>query len=120
MSEINKENLQLFGVMSVADADRLQGQLRKFGARMEKLFNQATCSSGGCGSSVEVWIYKEDVEQVKQAIVAQQQKNLSGLNFNPDLLTEVYDSSKETATCPACGTNFSTKLSECPECGLCF
>ena len=116
----NQENMLLFGVLSVVEAERFQGLLRQHGAGMEKFFNAATCSSGSCGASVEVWVYKDELELVKKALQAQQEKNLSGLNFDPNQINQVFDSSKDTAICPACGFEFSTELSQCPDCGLCF
>ena len=34
------------------------------------------------------------------------------------IINSVYDSSQDTAVCPACGFSFSTTNSECPDCGL--
>jgi rRNA maturation endonuclease Nob1 len=47
-------------------------------------------------------------------------KTYAGLDFDPEVVGQVFDPDKEQATCPACATEFSTKESECPECGLCF
>ena len=51
------------------------------------------------------------------------EKILRGLDlssFDSNLSEEIFDQNKDTAVCPACGASFSTKESECPECGLVF
>jgi rRNA maturation endonuclease Nob1 len=35
-------------------------------------------------------------------------------------INQVFDPENPTAVCPACGTEFSTHLGECSDCGLAF
>ena len=70
-------DLELLGVMGLADADRLGYMMKDKGVTIEKLFNKATCSSGSCGASVEVWYYKEDNSFTETL------KNTENFNFPP-------------------------------------
>ena len=113
-------DLELLGIMGLADADRLGYMMKDKGVTIEKLFNKATCSSGSCGASVEVWYYKEDKQLVLRTLEEHRELQLSHLGVESDIESSVYDPSKETAICPACGHEFSTTNTECPDCGLNF
>ncbi len=70
-------DLELLGVMGLTDADRLGYMMKDKGVTIEKLFNKATCSSGSCGASVEVWYYKEDKELVFKTLKEHRELQLS-------------------------------------------
>jgi hypothetical protein len=108
------------GVMRAADAERLKSKAELQGVEVLLLFNQQTCTSGGCGTSFEVWAAAADVPVLQKIFLEDQQRNMQGLVYDMNLSDNVFDADKESATCPACGTVFSTKSKECPDCGLHF
>ena len=107
------------GIMPIAQADRLKSITRESQLDIETFHNASTCQSG-CNTTVEVWAFPNDIDQISFIWKKDQEKNYSGLEFNPQAINNVYDADKETAVCPACETEFSTTQKECPECGLCF
>ena len=117
---MTQPKLELLGVMGLQDADRLGYMMKDKGITIEKLFNKATCSSGSCGASVEVWYYEKDKEIVFKTLNDHRELQLSHLGVDATQNDPVFDPSKETAQCPACGHEFSTKHSACPDCGLNF
>ena len=106
-------------IMPMAQANRLKSLSREQQIEVETFHNASTCQSG-CNTTVEVWAFSEDVERISKLWQKDQEKSFSGLQYNPETINSVYDPEKETATCPACGTEFATSDKECPECGLCF
>lgn len=110
----------LLGTFSVMIANRYRDLLQAKGVELAVLHNAATCSTGSCGTSMELWAERKDLDAVLAVFQQEQARNFMGLEVNPDLLSQVYDPSQDNAVCPACGTSFSTSLAECPDCGLSF
>ena len=119
-SSDNAPGKVLLGVIDLVEAKRLRNVLAERGVVLELISNPATCSSGKCGTSVEVYVDAEQVAQFRAFIAAERAIVLEGLGARPELHDEVFDSEKENAICPACGTEFSTRSVECPDCGLGF
>jgi hypothetical protein len=113
-------DLVLLGVVEVLAARQLVTRLGERGVALTLAGNPATCSTGGCSPSVEVWAYRGDLPAVAQFQMEQREKQLSGLTFDPEVVGAVYDASRGEAQCPACGTTFATTTAECPDCGLMF
>ncbi|WP_035245007.1 zinc ribbon-containing (seleno)protein DG [Desulfogranum mediterraneum] len=81
---------------------------------------QAGCTKGCCGSEVLLQVRLADLEEVL-AVLAQEHQRSTGLaEFDTTHSGAVYDPTAAEATCPACGSCFSTQSTVCPECGLCF
>ena len=110
----------LLGVSSIGEANTLKGHLADRGVDVVFRHNAHTCASGGCGMQVEVWASSGDVPAIQEYFASERARRHAGLDVNPELLNQVFDGDKEQAVCPACGTGFSTKLTECPDCGLSF
>ena len=108
------------GTFSVTIANRYRDLLNAQNVELAIIHNKATCSSGGCGTSMELWANQSDLPVVIPFLQQEQARNYIGLDINPELLNQVFDTSQENAICPACGTEFSTSSSECPDCGLGF
>ncbi len=109
----------LLGVMELVDAKRLKERLAEMGVEIELGHNKQTCTRG-CKVTVEVWGYPKDLPKIQGVLDEERSKLLEDIDFDPKQGEQVFDPSKETAVCPACGTEFSTELKECPECGLSF
>ena len=109
----------LLGVVEYAEGKRLKSALADRGVQLELKSNPETCTTG-CKPTVEIHIREEDVAVVRAFMEQEKARSLDGLEFDASLANEVFDPEKETARCPACGTEFSTKLTECPDCGLGF
>lgn len=116
---LETSGLLFLGVMDLQEAKTHQIRLRDQNAQLILKTNPSTCTSG-CKVTVEVWAdlaYKSILESYfKQNYL----NNLKG--HMPDLqtLNEVFDQSKENVICQACGTQFSSKLNTCPDCGLVY
>jgi hypothetical protein len=104
----------------VAAANSLKAKLAAVDIEVALAHNQATCSSGSCGTELEVWAHKDDVEEITRLLEGQWRAQMEAIGYDPNLANAVFDPEQEKATCPACATEFSTKQAECPECGLCF
>ena len=121
MSETTNNEKILIGVIEVNEAKRLKEKLSSRGVNIDLIHNDETCKKS-YQSKVEVWVNSESMEAVQKMIHEENMHMImsEGVEINHDQLNQVFDSDAETAVCPACGTSFSTKLKECPECGLVF
>ena len=106
-------------VMGLQEAKDLQKECQGLGADLVLNHNDQTCTRG-CSVTVEVHAHEKDIPVVQKVYTAKYQKSLKGLDFDVETINSVYDPSAESATCPACGHEFSTSHSECPDCGLAF
>ena len=111
----------LIGVLELNEAKELSDKLEPKGIYIAIKHNEQTCTKG-CVVKVEVWAQENDIPAIAETIREEKMKTLDneGLDIDKSLLDHVFDEDATTATCPACGTSFSTKLKECPECGLVF
>ena len=105
--------------MPLEEAKTFQRVLATKGVRAELDHNGHTCTRG-CTVTVEVLIPDVSLPIVQDTLREQYEKLTEGLPVDWSRVNEVYDQARDRATCPACGTSFSTSLTECPECGLCF
>lgn len=110
----------LLGIIELAEAKRVRSVLVERGVNLELVSNPETCSSGNCAKTVEVFVSREQLPIVTEFYQAEKERYAAGLDFDAALFNEVYDPEKESARCPACGTEFSTRHKECPDCGLVF
>lgn len=110
----------LLGVVELNEAKRIRSLLENQGVELEFVSNPHTCSSGKCGAQVEVHANAWDMPAIVAFFKREKARDLGGLEFNPELSDEVFDPTRETARCPACGTEFPTANKECPDCGLVF
>lgn len=118
MSTLDKA---LIGKAPLTTANLLKARLAKEDIEIALAHNSATCSTGGCGpGEVEIWAHKDDVEDIQKLLESQWRAQMEAAGHDPNLAAVVFDPGQDKATCPACATEFSTKLTECPECGLCF
>ena len=109
----------MMGVMELVAAKRLKEKLAESGVAIELGHNKETCTRG-CKVTVEVWAKTAEIPKVQELLREEHTKLLEDLDFDPHQSDQVFDPSKKSAVCPACGTEFSTDLKECPECGLVF
>ncbi|MFH1728442.1 MAG: hypothetical protein ABIA04_08490 [Pseudomonadota bacterium] len=116
---MEEKELLLIGTIEINEAKRLKYNMMERKADLEIRHNEETCTKG-CKTTVEVWIQKEHISIFQDMMKKEQEKLFDGLDINIDQINEVFDPEKEKATCPACGTVFSTKETECPDCGLNF
>lgn len=109
----------LLGTAPIVIANRYRDLLGEQSIKIDLAYNDSTCKTG-CSHTMEMWANEEDLPVVIDFIKAENQKNFDGLEFDPEVVNQVFDSSKAEAQCPACSTVFSTSASECPDCGLGF
>lgn len=110
----------LLGVIEYQEARRLRSLLEEQKILVELVSNPESCGGRGCKPTVEVYARSADLPVLKEFFQSQSAKLFAGLEFDASLFEEVFDPEKETARCPACGTEFSTQAKECPDCGLVF
>lgn len=104
-------------VLPLNDAKSLQDDLAKENVEIILNHNEKTCTRG-CTVTVEVLGYEKDIPKIAEIYQNNYKKLTEGHEVNWDVANSVFDPNKSTATCPACGTEFSTSSSECPDCGL--
>jgi rRNA maturation endonuclease Nob1 len=110
-------DLVKIAVMGLNEAKALQKQLEGRNVQLVLNHDDASCTRG-CAVTVEVHAKESDVPTIQEVYSQGYLKSLDGLEFDPDIINSVYDTSQETAICPACTFEFSTTEKECPDCGL--
>ena len=113
------EDKVMLGTMPTDQANKIKGRLAVHGVEVMTLINPKGCNTG-CSITVEMWALPKDIPLIGQVIAEMRKQDMAGLEFDEAQINSVYDTEKEEAICPACGTSFSTRLTECPECGLNF
>jgi transcriptional/translational regulatory protein YebC/TACO1 len=115
------ENKILVGVIEINEAKRLRDKLFDRGVQIDLIHNEQTCRKG-CQSRVEVWVEAQHLQQVQELFQEEVKRMIEteGTGVNHEQIGQVFDPEAKTTICPACGTEFSTELKECPDCGLVF
>ena len=115
------ENKILIGIIELNEAKKIALELTEHGIKIDFDNNSQTCRRG-CQPTVELWANSEDMPKIEKLLSEKRMQILKneGNEINSDILGSVYDQNSDIAVCPACGTSFSTKEKECPECGLVF
>ena len=106
------------GTAEFAEAKRIQAALKEIGIPMTLAGNPETCTTRNCKPGLEMFVPESHIPAVVEFLKRDKARDLGDLEIDPELLAEVFDPEKDTARCPACGDTFSTKLTECPGCGL--
>lgn len=98
-----------------------QALLKREGIPSLAAAESGSCGSGGCGGpSLVIQVRRADAEEA-MAVLAREHLRATGLQEHDLVLAEaVFDAAAESALCPACGCQFSTAQTACPDCGLCF
>jgi len=109
----------LLGTAPIVIANRYRDLLATQDIDIALAYNASTCKTG-CSHTMEIWAESKDVDQVVAFIKSDSSRNYDGLEFDSGVVNQVFDTSKDEAQCPACGTHFKTSASECPDCGLGF
>ncbi|MEI6093814.1 MAG: hypothetical protein WCQ47_09100 [bacterium] len=119
--DTNTEGKVLIGIIEINEAKRLKEKLFNKGIDLDLIHNDQTCKKS-YQTKIEVWVDSESIEAVQQIIHEENMHFImsEGVDVNTDQLNQVFDTEADTTVCPACGTTFSTKLKECPDCGLVF
>jgi tRNA(Ile2) C34 agmatinyltransferase TiaS len=116
-----KDGKVLLGAIEINEAKRLKEKLSTKNINIDLVHNETTCKKG-CVARVEAWAETNDIEAIQKMIHEENMHMImsEGTDVDPEQIHQVFDDEAETAICPACGTSFSTKLKECPDCGLVF
>lgn len=116
---MTEERVQI-GAANIHEAERIKGHLSARGVMVDLAVSPGDCSGGACGIKAEIWARVADLKAVAAYFADEHQKRHAGLEFDPELVGQVFDRDAGEATCPACGTKFATSQDECPDCGLSF
>jgi ribosomal protein L37E len=111
--------LVCIGVYELSEAKRFGRELDVRQVNWEMKTNDQTCTRG-CKVTVELWVSESDLKQVREFMNREMARDLGGHEVNFEAINEVFDPSKGEVVCQACGMKFESKLSECPDCGLCY
>lgn len=106
------------GEAPVSEAKRLKAILEGRGVILQLASDPDNCNS--CSPKVALYVRPGDLEKFKALLSEEHARSLGDLTPDARLADAVFDSEKDEAVCPACGMVFSTKLTECPDCGLGF
>lgn len=118
---MDEEERVSLGEAPYAEAKHIQNRLSEAGIRIELASDPDHCSSGGCAPKLILSARMEDLPIIHEILGAEARKTFEGLEFDAQRIANaVFDPEQAHAECPACGTKFSTKLLECPDCGLGF
>lgn len=75
----------------------------------------------GCKGPEVVLEVRQAEAQAAMAVLAEEYWRTTGLDEHDTRFAgAVFDEQAEETLCPACGTRFSTSVTTCPDCGLCF
>jgi hypothetical protein len=113
-------NEVFLGNFELAEAKLIQLRLKDSEIFSDIRANEHTCNTKNCKVTVELWGLEKDLEQLQSFFKNDFLKNLGNTELNYEALNSVFDPSQESVTCQACGFQFSSKLTECPDCGLCY
>lgn len=113
------DDKKLLGVIGARDAEILESKLAKHGIQIATIYNHSSCKTG-CSPSKEIWAHPEDIATIQKIIHDDHLKTLEEMGADLNQLNQVFDPQNASAICPACGTEFSTRMTECPDCGLAF
>ncbi|MEN8140496.1 MAG: hypothetical protein ABFR97_04660 [Thermodesulfobacteriota bacterium] len=80
----------------------------------------AGCQQGCCPTDYYLQVRKEDGMAAVALIRAEFHKATALDSHDLDHVDQVFNSDASHATCPACGFEFETSTTICPDCGLCF
>ena len=112
-------NLQRIGVIGLNEGKIFQKELAVKGVELVLNHNEQTCTRG-CSITVEMLALEKDMPIIQELYQSKYKQLLEGYDVDFEAMNSVFDPNQEMAQCPACSTQFSTKASECPECGLFF
>jgi hypothetical protein len=104
-------------VMGLQEAKDLKKECKKLGAEVVLNHNDQTCNRG-CSVTVEIHASEADLPVIQKVYSEKYERLLAGHEVDTKIINSVFDTSQDSATCPACGHNFSTSKLECPDCGL--
>jgi hypothetical protein len=107
------------GVMELQEAMNHKLAMKQRGVNLEFKTNGKTCTTG-CKVTVELWGKEGDSPLIQEHFKADYLKHVRGHEPNFEALSAVFDPTADEVTCQACGTKFSPKNQECPDCGLMY
>lgn len=116
---MSDSNEFLITVMGLQEAQNHEIKLKDNGIYLTLKTNPQTCTRG-CKVTVEVWGQEQDKEILGKYFSEDLLRSLDAKNINFEALNAVYDPASAEVLCQACGFKFSSTLSECPDCGLCY
>jgi hypothetical protein len=111
-------------VVSVHKGSMLQVKALQTHLLDRGLASRVTKEDGGaCGcKGVEVLLQvrESDLPEVAAALAEEYRQSTGLSDHDTRFAGAVYNPEANEALCPACGCRFAPRLTECPDCGLCF
>ncbi len=82
--------------------------------------DEGGCNKGCCPSTFFLQVRREDAQDAYAMVQEDFQKITSLEDHDTSHCHAVFSQDASHANCPACGFEFETSTTTCPDCGLCF
>ncbi len=105
---------------ALADLQRLAELFAAENIGMAIVSDAGGCNKGCCGSSLSLQVRREDAQAAYELIQQDFQQITCLADHDTSHCHGVFDQDAGVASCPACGFEFETSTTTCPDCGLCF
>jgi len=102
------------------DIKQLEVLLEKEKIGVLPVGDDKSCGKGCCPSYFDLKVRREDAREAVQIIEEVFRKNTGLDGYDLSHSESVFNPYASEAVCPACGAKFSTSITTCPDCGLCF
>lgn len=105
---------------TLADLKKLEAAFVRENIGMMIVGDEGGCNKGCCPSTFYMQVRREDA-QAAFALIQDDFRQSTGLEEYDTRHSEaVFNEGEGQAICPACGFEFETSTTTCPDCGLCF
>lgn len=105
---------------ALADLKKLEKAFERENIGMMIVGDEGGCNKGCCPSTFSLQVRREDAPAA-YALVQEDFRLLTGIDeHDTSHCQAVFNPDASHANCPACGFEFETSTTTCPDCGLCF
>ena len=111
---------ELMPIAHPVDIPKIEKAFARENIGMMIVGDEGGCNKGCCPSTFFLQVRREDA-QAASALIQEDFRQVTGLeDFDTSHSDAVFNEAEGQATCPACGFEFETSTTTCPDCGLCF
>ena len=82
--------------------------------------DESSCGKGCCAPKYYLNVRREDAPVALRILQEEYHRTTALAGHGADNIDGVFDQDAGEAQCPACGSEFATTTTTCPDCGLCF
>ncbi len=104
----------------LADLKKLEKAFLRENIGMMIVGDEGGCNKGCCPTTFFLQVRREDA-QAGMVLIQEDFQQVTGLDdYDTRHCEAVFNQDASHANCPACGFEFETSTTTCPDCGLCF